>query len=155
MWIEAFTNNLSFLISVYRRFKDIKKKGQQRPLQELLVNELRFLKTLNYKKHPQNKNQPANQTTTTTTTKNLQSKKHLSFWSNYASFTLAINTPFIYVRACMGAQLHPTLCDPMDYTPPISAIHGDSPGKKNRAGCHDLLQGSSQTKDPTHICYVF
>ena len=39
MWIEAFTNNLSFLISVYRRFKDIKKKGHQCPL---LVNELRI-----------------------------------------------------------------------------------------------------------------
>jgi len=32
MWIEAFANNLSFLISVYRSFKDIKQKGQQRPI---------------------------------------------------------------------------------------------------------------------------
>ena len=70
-----------------------------------------------------------------------QSKKYLSFWGSYTSFTLAINTPFLYVRACMGAQLCPTLCDPMDYSLPVSAIHGDFPRNKNGAGCHALLQG--------------
>ena len=32
MWIETFANNLSLLISVYRSFKDIKKKDQKRPI---------------------------------------------------------------------------------------------------------------------------
>ena len=33
-----------------------------------------------------------------------------------------------------------TLCDPMDCIPPGSSIHGDSPGKNTRVGCHALLQ---------------
>ena len=32
-------------------------------------------------------------------------------------------------------------CDPMDYTPPGSSVHGDSPGKNTGVGCHALLQG--------------
>ena len=28
----------------------------------------------------------------------------------------------------------------MDYSPPGSAVHGDSPGKNTRAGCHAILQ---------------
>ena len=75
MWIEASTNNLSFLISVYRSFKGIKKKGQQCPL---LVNELRFKKKKKKQKQkatPKQKpiSQPDNNN------KNPQSKKHWSF----------------------------------------------------------------------------
>jgi len=29
----------------------------------------------------------------------------------------------------------------MDYSPPVSSVHGDSPGKNNGVGCHTLLQG--------------
>ena len=39
------------------------------------------------------------------------------------------------------AQLCPTLCNPMDYSPPGSSVHGDSPGKNTGVGCHALLQG--------------
>ena len=38
-------------------------------------------------------------------------------------------------------QLCPTLCDPMDCSPPGSSVHGDYPGKKTGVGCHALLQG--------------
>ena len=38
------------------------------------------------------------------------------------------------------AQSCPTLCDPMDYSPPGSSVHGDSPGKNTGVGCHFLLQ---------------
>ena len=141
MWIEAFTNNLSFLISVYRRFNDIKKKGHQCPL---LVNELRifFWKIKQQKATPKQKptSQPDNNNNNNKNN-NPPSKKNLGFWSSYASFTLAINTPFLYVRACVGAQLCLSLCNPMNWSLPISAIHGDSPGKKNGAGCHAFLQG--------------
>ena len=34
-----------------------------------------------------------------------------------------------------------TLCDPMDYSPPGSSVHRDSPGKNIGVGCHALLQG--------------
>ena len=39
----------------------------------------------------------------------------------------ALNLPYITVRECtmcMHAQSRPTLCDPMDYTPPGSSVHG-------------------------------
>ena len=38
-------------------------------------------------------------------------------------------------------QWCPTLCDPMDCSPPGSSVHGDSPGKNTGVGCHALLQG--------------
>ena len=42
---------------------------------------------------------------------------------------------------CLIAQSCPTLCTPMDCSPPGSCVHGDSPGKNTGAGCHALLQG--------------
>ena len=38
-------------------------------------------------------------------------------------------------------QSCPTLCDPMDWSPPGSSVHGDSPGKHTGVGFHALLQG--------------
>ena len=32
-------------------------------------------------------------------------------------------------KECIVIQLCPTLCDPMDYSPPDSSLHGDFPGK--------------------------
>ena len=43
---------------------------------------------------------------------------------------------------CLVAQLCPTLCDPMDYSPAGCSAHGDSPGKNTAVGCHALLQGT-------------
>ena len=34
-----------------------------------------------------------------------------------------------------------TLCNPMDYSPPGSSVHWDSPGKNTGMGSHALLQG--------------
>ena len=39
-----------------------------------------------------------------------------------------------------------TLCKPMDCSPPGSSVHGDSPGKNTRVGCHVLLQGIFPTQ---------
>ena len=33
-----------------------------------------------------------------------------------------------------------TPCDPMDYTPPGTCVHGDSPGNNTGVGCHVFLQ---------------
>ena len=44
------------------------------------------------------------------------------------------------------AQSYPTLCDPMDCSPPGSSVHGDSPGKNTGVGCHALLQGIFPTQ---------
>ena len=37
-------------------------------------------------------------------------------------------------------QRCPTLCNPVDSSPPGSSVHGDSPGKDTGVGCHALLQ---------------
>ena len=37
--------------------------------------------------------------------------------------------------------LHPTLCGPVDHSPPRLLCPWDSPGKNTGVGCHDLLQG--------------
>ena len=44
---------------------------------------------------------------------------------------------------CVCAQLpsYVQLCDPMNYNPPGCFVHGDSPAKNTRMGCHFLLQG--------------
>ena len=42
---------------------------------------------------------------------------------------------------CLVAQSCPTLCNPMDSSPPGSSIHGDSPAKNIGVGCHAVLQG--------------
>ena len=34
-----------------------------------------------------------------------------------------------------------TLCNPMDYSPSDSSVHGDSPGKNTGVGCHAFLSG--------------
>ena len=41
---------------------------------------------------------------------------------------------------CLVTQSCLTLCDPRDCSPPGSSVHGDSPGKNTRVGCHFLLQ---------------
>ena len=41
---------------------------------------------------------------------------------------------------CVVTQSSLSLCDPMDFSPLGSSVHGDSPGKYNGVGCHALLQ---------------
>ena len=41
---------------------------------------------------------------------------------------------------CLVAQSCLTLCDPMDYSPPGSSVHGDFPGNSLGVGCQALLQ---------------
>ena len=50
---------------------------------------------------------------------------------------------------CLVAQSCQTLCNPMDYSPPCSSVHGDSLGKNTGVGCHALLMwlGYSQPQD--------
>ena len=52
-----------------------------------------------------------------------------------------------YAVLCLVAQSHPTLCDPMDCSPPGSSVHGDSPGKNPEVSCHALLQGILPTQE--------
>ena len=47
---------------------------------------------------------------------------------------------------CLVAQSSPTFCYLMDYSPPGSSIHVDSPSQSTGMGCHDLLQGLISTQ---------
>ena len=55
---------------------------------------------------------------------------------------------------CLVPQLFPTLCNCMDFSPPGSSIHGDSPGKNTAVGCHALLQGPSQPRDWIEVSHI-
>ena len=72
---------------------------------------------------------------------------------------------------CWVAQSYLTLCNPMDYNPPGSSVHGDSPGK-NTGACQAPLsmgilqartlewvakpssRGSSQCRDWTQVSRI-
>ena len=45
----------------------------------------------------------------------------------------------------LDSQSCPTLCNPMDCSPPGSSVHGGSLGKNTGVGCHALLQGTFPT----------
>ena len=42
---------------------------------------------------------------------------------------------------CLVVQSCLTLCDPMDYSPPGSSVHGDSPGKNTGVSCRPPSAG--------------
>ena len=44
---------------------------------------------------------------------------------------------------CLLTQSYPSLCNPMDCSPPGTSVHGDSSGKNTGVGCHALLQGAA------------
>ena len=56
-----------------------------------------------------------------------------------------------YVCVCLVTQLGPTLCNPMDCSPPGSFVHGDSLSKNIGVGCHALLQGIFPTQDRSQV----
>ena len=54
----------------------------------------------------------------------------------------------LYKQIDLGvcAQSHPTLCNPLDCSPPGFSCPWDSPGKSTRVNCHFLLQGIFPTQ---------
>ena len=48
---------------------------------------------------------------------------------------------------CLVTQSYKTLCDPMDCSPPVFSVRGDSPGKNTGVGCHALFQGTFPTQE--------
>ena len=45
-----------------------------------------------------------------------------------------------HIMLCLTFQSCPTLCDPVDRSPPGFSVHGDSLGKNTGVCCHALLQ---------------
>ena len=52
---------------------------------------------------------------------------------------------------CLLSQSCPTLCNPMNCSPPGFLCPWDSPGKNTGVGCHVLSRGSSQPRERTQI----
>ena len=48
--------------------------------------------------------------------------------------------------SCLVAQSCPTLCDPMNWSPPGCSVCGDSSGKNTGVGCYVFLQGIFPTQ---------
>ena len=76
-------------------------------------------------------------------------------WIDHCFLALAkikchIDRPSVKLKVWV-TQSCPTLCDPMDYSPPGSSVYGDSPDKSTGVGCHVLLQGISQSRDQTQV----
>ena len=68
-----------------------------------------------------------------------------SLWETFDS----VQRHFCLWSVCCAALSHsvcPILWDPMDCNPPVSSVHGDSPGKNTAVGCHALLQGIFPTQ---------
>ena len=58
----------------------------------------------------------------------------------------AVTLKNVQYRFAKSLQLCPSLCDPMDCSPPGCSVHGDSPGKYTGVGCHFPLQGIFPTQ---------
>ena len=68
----------------------------------------------------------------------------LAFLTDHLNGTIMMVV--LLLLLCLVSQSCPTLCDPMDCSPPDSSVHRDSPGKHTRVGCHALLQGIFPTQ---------
>ena len=61
-------------------------------------------------------------------------------WSSHAQLVLC----FPLAQPC------PTLCDPMDWSPPGTSVREDSSGRNTGVGCHALLRGAfNQGSNPS------
>ena len=63
---------------------------------------------------------------------------------------------YIYTAAATAKslQLCPTLCDPIDGSPPGSPLPWDSPGKNTGVGCHFLLQ-TMKVKSESEVAQLY
>ena len=59
---------------------------------------------------------------------------------------LAVITGRYHCFKVLVAHSCPTFCDPMDYSPPGSSGHGESPSKNTGVGCCAFLQGIFPTR---------
>ena len=72
-------------------------------------------------------------------------------------YKVYVSKEFLYfcavLRLASVAQSCPTLCDPMDCSPPGPSVHGDSPSRNTGVGCHALLQGHFLTQG-SNLCLL-
>ena len=59
----------------------------------------------------------------------------------------------IFTGVCVFTQSCPTLCDPLDYSPPGYPFHGIFSGKNSGVSCYFLLQGIFLTQG-LNLCLI-
>ena len=74
-----------------------------------------------------------------------QTTRKVIFPTGQVTITHSLEWPCVssrckLIKGSEVAQLCPTLCDPMDCSPPGSSVHGIFPGRNTGVGCHFLLQ---------------
>ena len=55
---------------------------------------------------------------------------------------------------CLVTQSRPNLCNPMDCSPSVPSVHGDSPGKNTGMGSMASSRESSQPRDLTQVSCI-
>ena len=94
--------------------------------------------------------------------KDLEREDHVSyvnliilsfFFSLFLSLTHTLSTVYNGLHACKVVQSCPTLCNPIDCSPPGSSVPGIFPGKNIGADCHVLLQGIFPTQG-SNLCLL-
>ena len=74
-------------------------------------------------------------------------------WRNKRDSNSTVTVDFIHCAALLS-QSCPTLCDPMDCSPPGSSVPGDSLAKNTRVGCHALLQDLPDPESQTQVSRI-
>ena len=86
-------------------------------------------------------------------TLNIQSNREREeqSWIYYISWIQTILYKDRIIKALRLVTQCPTLCAPMDCSPPGSSVHGDSPGESTGVSCHALLQGIFPTQGSKQV----
>ena len=75
--------------------------------------------------------------------------RNLVYTKHGSQYVIFLNSKVIII--VLSCQLCPTLCDPMDCSPPDSSVHGDSPGQNTGVSSP---RGSSQPRDRTQVSHI-
>ena len=67
---------------------------------------------------------------------------------------VVVNTSCLALKACVHAQLHPTLCNPVDSSPPGSSVHGIFQARILEWVAISSSRGSSRPRDQTHVSCI-
>ena len=81
---------------------------------------------------------------------------NIFFWCSFFIFWNLICATFYTqdVCACSVAQSCPTLCDPMDRSPPGSPVHGIFQARRLEWVAISYSRGSSRPRDQTHVSCI-
>ena len=72
----------------------------------------------------------------------------VNMWVNVRDLKKKKSSLYLIGQSC------PTLCDPMDCSPPGSSVRGDSPGKNTGVGSHALFQGIFKPTDQIQVSSI-